>query len=152
MVSRKPDQLRFEPPGDDARCLDYEYCLSVPGSVKVRETESRFEAVLVSGNAVEGYNPGDLLDAVLLASELKVRNWRAGDRFWPSHTKAPKKIKELLHVTGPERRLWPVVVSGTDVVWVRGLSAPTKWCSQRPGCSAVLIRELRIQDGIDFVE
>jgi tRNA(Ile)-lysidine synthetase-like protein len=42
------------------------------------------------------------------ARTLRVRNWRAGDRFWPAHTKVPKKIKELLqelHVAQPERRL-----------------------------------------------
>jgi tRNA(Ile)-lysidine synthase len=152
MVSRKQDQLRFEPPRDDASNLDYEYPLSVPGSVEVRETESLFEVVLVSGNAPEGYNPEDLLDRALLTSELKVRNWRAGDRFWPAHSKAPKKIKELLHVTGQERKLWPVVVSGTDVVWVRGLAAPTQWRSQRLDSGAVLIRELQKQDGNDFAE
>ena len=127
--------------------LEYEYRLSVPGSVDVRETESRFETVLVPGNAAEGYNPEDLLDRTLLASELKVRNWRPGDRFWPAHTKVPKKIKELLqerNVTGPERKLWPVVVSGTDVVWVRGFSAPARL---RPRSdNAVLIREVRAVD------
>ena len=130
------------------RAREYEYRLSVPGSVEVRETESRFEAVLVSGNAAEGYNPEDLLDRSLLAAELKVRNWRPGDRFWPAHTKIAKKIKELLQerqVTGPERKLWPVVVSGTDVVWVRGFPAPSAQLRPRSADdSAVLIREVRL--------
>ena len=63
----------------------------------------------------------------MLGKELRVRNWRAGDRFWPAHTKSPKKIKELLqelHITGSERKLWPVVVQGADVVWVRGFPVP----------------------------
>jgi tRNA(Ile)-lysidine synthase len=146
-VSRKQNELRFEPPRDAATNLDYEYSLAVPGSVEVREIKSRFEAVLVSGNAAEGYNPEDLLDDELLARELKVRNWRPGDRFWPAHTKVAKKIKELLqerHVTGPDRHLWPVVVSGTDVVWVRGLAAPAQWRPQKPNCGVVLIREIQI--------
>jgi tRNA(Ile)-lysidine synthase len=140
VVSRTKGELRFESDAETAK--DYEYCLSVPGSVEVRETQSRFEAVSVPGNAAEGYNPGDLLDATLLAAELKVRNWRPGDRFWPAHTKAAKKIKELLQerqVTGPERKLWPVVVSGTDVVWVRGFPAPTRL--QMGSTKAILIRE-----------
>jgi tRNA(Ile)-lysidine synthase len=141
VVSRTKDELRFE--ADAETVTDYEYCLPVPGSVEVQETETRFEAVLVSGNAAEGYNPGDLLDAASLATELKVRNWRAGDRFWPAHTKAAKKIKELLQerqVTGPERKLWPVVVSGTEVVWVRGFPAPARLRSNK----AVSIREVRL--------
>lgn len=144
MVLRNKGELRFELQSEVPSKLDYEYCLSIPGLVEVRETESRFEAVLVSGNAAKGYNPEDLLDRSLLAGELKIRNWRPGDRFWPAHTKVPKKIKELLqerHVTGPERKLWPVVVSGTDVVWVRGFQAPTKFRPQND--EAVLIREVR---------
>jgi len=144
-VLRNKDELRFELQSGGPIKLDYEYCLSIPGSVEVRETESRFEAVLISGNAGKGYNPEDLLDRSLLAAELKVRNWRPGDRFWPAHTKVPKKIKELLQerqVTGPERKLWPVVVSGTEVVWVRGFQAPSRLRSQ--GDEAVLIREVRL--------
>jgi tRNA(Ile)-lysidine synthase len=145
VVLRNKGELRFELQKVGPNKLDYEYCLSIPGSVEVPETESRFEAVLISGNAAKGYNPGDLLDRALLTSEVRVRNWRPGDRFWPSHTKVPKKIKELLqerHVTGTERKLWPVVVSGTDLVWVRGLPAPTGLLAQ--GDEAVLIREVRL--------
>jgi tRNA(Ile)-lysidine synthase len=80
----------------------------------------------------------------LLREPLVVRNWRSGDRFWPAHTKAPKKIKELLqerHVAQPERRLWPVVLSGDEIVWVRGFSVPAKL---RAGVEneVVVIREL----------
>jgi tRNA(Ile)-lysidine synthase len=146
VVSRKKNELWFESSGDKPRELHYEYRLSVPGSIEVRETESRFEAVLVSGNAGEGYNPEDLLDRTFLAPELKVRNWHAGDRFWPAHTKAAKKIKELLqerHVSGPERKLWPVIVSGTDVVWVRGFSAPARLRNAHD--RAVVLRETALK-------
>jgi tRNA(Ile)-lysidine synthetase-like protein len=84
------------------------------------------------------------LDRALLASEVRIRNWRAGDRFWPWHTKVPKKIKELLqerHVTGRERKLWPVVLSGTDVIWLRGFPAPKGLLAVSD--EAVLIREVR---------
>jgi len=145
VVSRNKGELRFEMQSDTPRKVDYEYRLPVPGSVDVPETESRFEAVLVSGNAAAGYNPEDLLDRALLASDLGVRNWRAGDRFWPAHTKGAKKIKELLQerrVAGLERQLWPVVVSGSDVIWVRGFPASRQL---RPRSQeAVLIREVRM--------
>jgi len=144
MVRRNKGELRFELQEAVPSKLDYEYCLPIPGSVEVRETESRFEAVLISGNAAKGYNPEDLLDRALLASEVRIRNWRAGDRFWPWHTKVPKKIKELLqerHVTGRERKLWPVVLSGTDVIWLRGFPAPKGLLAVSD--EAVLIREVR---------
>ncbi|MGH9578031.1 MAG: tRNA lysidine(34) synthetase TilS, partial [Terriglobales bacterium] len=59
-------------------------------------------------------------------TELVVRNWRAGDRFRPAHTRSPKKVKTLLQerrVASAERRLWPVVLSGTTIVWMRGFPA-----------------------------
>jgi tRNA(Ile)-lysidine synthase len=146
VVSRRTGELWFESKGETREGSDYEYRLSVPGSVEVQEAGSRFEAVLVSGIAARGYNREDLLDRARLATELKVRNWRAGDRFWPAHTKAAKKIKELLqerHATGPERKLWPVVVSGGDVVWVRGFPSPRHMRPQK-GDAAVLIREVEL--------
>ncbi len=153
VVSRNQGRLRFELSPNTTKKLEYEYHLSVPGSVEVRETESRFEAVLVSGNALEGYNPEDLIDGARLGAELKVRNWRPGDRFWPAHTKVAKKIKELLlerHVSGTERKLWPVVVSGTDVVWVRGFPPPARLRSGSVDDTAVLLRETALKECVDF--
>jgi len=124
-VSRTATELRFARADSDKASPDYEYSLRVPGRIKVPETGTWFEAALVSPHG--GYNLDHLLDSAMLGKELRVRNWRAGDRFWPTHTKSPKKIKQLLqelHITGLERKLWPVVVRGADVVWVRGFPAP----------------------------
>ena len=126
---------------------NYEYRLPVPGSIEVPQTGSRFEALLVSPAASEGYNPDDLLDPTRLDGELRVRNWRPGDRFWPAHRKAEKKIKELLeerHLRGMERRRWPVVVDRADLVWVRGFAVPRRLRAENPG-PAVWIREIRLE-------
>ena len=123
--------------------IDYEYVLSVPGSVDIPETGQRMAAVLVKSTDSGQYNRERLLDRELLPPQLRVRNWRAGDRFWPAHTKAPRKIKELLqeqHVTGPERKLWPVLLSGNDVVWLRGFAAPARM-QPRNGSPGVAIEE-----------
>jgi len=140
-------ELQFAKPQAHTGFVNYEYRLTVPGSIEVPPAGSRFEALLVSPGACEGYNPDDLLDPARLEGELLVRNWRPGDRFWPAHRKAPKKIKELLeerHLRGVERRRWPVVVKGTDLVWVRGFAVPRRW---RPhhGSQAVWIREIRLE-------
>jgi len=77
-----------------------------------------------------------------------VRNWRPGDRFWPAHTKSGKKIKELLqehHVTGTPRKAWPVVVSGEEIVWVRGFAVPESHRMKSPGV-AVVIREMPLAE------
>jgi tRNA(Ile)-lysidine synthetase-like protein len=78
-----------------------------------------------------------------------VRNWRPGDRFWPAHTKSPKKIKELLqerHVAQPERRFWPVVVSGDEIIWMRAFPSPAKFRA-KPGQDAILIIEKLLTTG-----
>ena len=146
---RKGNELRFEPVGTTDN-PDYDYCLPVPGRIRVPQAGTCFEATLVPGNAVPGYNPDHLLDRGLLTKELVVRNWRAGDRFRPAHSKSPKKIKELLqeqHVTGRERKFWPVVVSGADVVWLRGFPGPARLQPRDGTKEAVLIRELtRFED------
>src|ERR1700686_3754425 len=90
-----------------------------------------------------GYNADHLLDAESLPGPLRVRNWRPGDRFWPAHTKSPKKIKELLkerQVAQPERGFWPVVVSGNEIVWVRGFLPPARLRAKH-GRAAILIMD-----------
>jgi len=144
---REPASIAFVTPDlrGQERIPDYEYRLPIPGRTAVPELGITMEAVRVSSTAApKEYNPQQLLRADLLRPPLIVRNWRPGDRFWPAHTKAPKKIKELLqerHVAQPERRLWPVVLNGDEIVWVRGFPVPAKL---RAGVEdeAVAIREL----------
>jgi tRNA(Ile)-lysidine synthase len=122
---------------------DYEYELPLPGQVVVNEAGSSIKARPVPAGAEGAYNPDHLLDAASLPGPLRVRNWRPGDRFWPAHTKSPKKIKELLqerHVAQQERRFWPVVVSGDQIVWMRGFPVPAK-LRATPGRAAILIEE-----------
>src|SRR5437016_1011368 len=120
MASIDKGELKFEPAPQISESIhDYRYLLSVPGKVAVAETGTLFEVVLISAENSEACNAENLLDSGVAAGELTVRNWRPGDRFWPAHTKGPKKVKELLqekHVTGEERKLWPVIVSGDEIV------------------------------------
>ncbi len=128
----------------DAFPANYEYTLTIPGAIDIPEIRTRFEVVYLPAASQQGYNPDDFLNAALLDRKLCVRNWRGGDRFWPIHSKAPKKMKELLqekHITGAERRLWPVVTSADEIVWVRGFP-PSHSHSPKTGEAAVLIREL----------
>lgn len=145
-VSRSQQELRFQRAESPLQPIDYEYNLSLPGSVLVPEAGARIEAVLIRGDAGVGLNPGDLLDPAALATGMVVRNWRAGDRFWPAHSKAPKKIKELLqekHIAGAVRRLWPVVACGSKVVWVRGLPGPAE-LQAKNGAEGALIQEVTL--------
>ncbi|MBV9482494.1 MAG: tRNA lysidine(34) synthetase TilS [Acidobacteria bacterium] len=129
----------------------YELRLTVPGEVEIPEIGSRLQAIRIEAGERSPHCDSDhLFDPALLAKDLTVRSWRPGDRFWPAHTRAAKKVKELLEkrrVHGFERSLWPVVLSGNEVIWVRGFRGRAH---MRPmaGEAAVLIREL---DGIKAV-
>lgn len=142
-ASRGRGQLRFERNVREV-AGDYEYSLPIPGRVRVLEVSLWVEAVLVPGDAMQGYNPEHLLDRTKLGAELRIRNWHAGDRFWPAHTKAPKKIKELLQrreLSGVERKRWPVAVSEGEIVWLRGFPAAEPLRAGSGG-EAVVIREV----------
>jgi tRNA(Ile)-lysidine synthase len=144
VVSRNQHGLRFARAGPKPTAPDYEYRLPLPGRILIPEAGMWLEAVRVPAGAGAGYNPDHLLDAALVSNELRVRNWRAGDRFWPAHTKAPRKIKELLeprHLRGAERKLWPVVVSQDEIVWVRGFPASERLRPRAEGQEALVIRE-----------
>jgi len=137
-------EKRVELPGDwDAciverelrlqkRCLteqeeNYEFALPVPGEVEVPAAGLTIAARLLE------FREGNLLDPGQIGS-LRVRNWRPGDRYWPVHTRGPKKLKELLqarHVPAEARAHWPVVVTevggGEQIVWVPGFAFPEQF-------------------------
>ena len=154
-VSKAAGKLCFEHESHPSAkvAANFEYALSIPGQITVAEIQSEFHASLIPAASVEGYNPQDLenlMDAQLLAQKLQVRNWREGDRFWPAHTKAPKKIKELLQerkVIGPQRKVWPVIVSGSEIVWMRGFPPPAHLRSKTGTSSAVKIEEISLTQG-----
>ena len=128
-----------------ATATDYEYRVNIPGQVNIPELGLTIQILQLSAGDAAGYNPDQLFDAKLLPRELKIRNWRPGDRFWPAHTKAPKKIKELLqerHISGAARKLWPVVDGVDEVIWIRGFSVPARFRPQAETIEVAVIREL----------
>jgi tRNA(Ile)-lysidine synthase len=139
-ASWQKDEIIFQRHHDEPS--DYDYDLPVPGKVEVAEAQLAIEALIVCH---EGKHQAGLLDLRSARGRLVIRNWRAGDRFWPVGTKAPKKIKELLQdrrITGEEKKLWPVVAVSGEVVWVRGLGVRRDWIAK--GAEGVLISESQL--------
>jgi tRNA(Ile)-lysidine synthase len=141
---------------------DYSYTLPVSGQVVVRELNcticarlvqpdnaDRLEAEKVSGEPTKArYNRDQLLNPDKLPSELTIRNWRPGDRFWPAHTATPHKIKELLqkkHISGQQRESWPVALNGDEIVWVKGFAVARQYRAAENG-PALLIEVHEIGD------
>ena len=128
---------------------NYCYSLPIPGEVAVPEAGITLRTRLISDGKQKpsSYNGATLLEASLLGSELKVRNWRAGDKFFPAHTQSPKKVKELLqagrlgHEISPaERKAWPVIESAGQIIWMRSFPASQLFAGNSG--DAVLIEEI----------
>jgi tRNA(Ile)-lysidine synthetase-like protein len=141
-------ELQFSPTAASPGRQDFSCRLKIPGEVTIAVLGSTIRARVLdaSQEAISRYNPA-LLDRAQLESELIVRNWRAGDRYFPAHTQAPKKVKQLLQtgrigqpLAPAERQLWPVVESAGQIVWMRGFAVPAAF-AHRSG-DAVLIEEV----------
>jgi tRNA(Ile)-lysidine synthase len=152
MAARSFRELQFGPVKEYAQGRDYQYALPVPGEVAVPELGSIIRVRLFprGESPISGYNAGSLLDRAQLAPELTVRNWRAGDCFFPAKTRSPKKLKELLEagrlgqrLSLAQRKAWPVVESAGQIVWVRGYASPEKLAVPAgKNQEAVLIEEI----------
>jgi tRNA(Ile)-lysidine synthase len=124
---------------------NYEYVLPVPGRVEVPELGVRIEAQVVDAAGVAEDARGQLLDLERMPRAVLIRNWRPGDRFWPAHTAAAKKVKELLsdhHATGTGKKLWPVAIAeGCGLVWMRGFPVPASFRAPAGASKVIWIRE-----------
>jgi tRNA(Ile)-lysidine synthase len=157
VASRTFRELQFAPDAvasGEQEASDYSVRLTVPGEAEVLELGTLFRATLIHPGDLEisRYNPATLLNSALLGPEVTVRNWRAGDRYFPAHTQSPRKVKELLQpgrlgkpVSEVERRLWPVVESGGRIVWIRGFPVPGEFAYHEG--TAVLIEERESNSG-----
>jgi tRNA(Ile)-lysidine synthase len=147
IVTRHGDELRFRKYSEAAS--DYQYDLPVPGKVTVVEAGIELETFVVNGaSEAQRCRPQHLVDSRFAQRGWVARNWRAGERFWLAHTKEPKKIKELLqdrHITGDEKQHWPVIASGDEIIWVRGLGVRRDFQSNGP--TGVAINEVPIPMG-----
>ncbi len=126
---------------------DYQYHLALPGQISVPELGISIEARMVNVGSDPEDRREQLLDLERIGAEVVIRNWRAGDRYWPAHTSVEKKVKELLsdlHVSGPEKKLWPVAVAReSQIVWMRGFAVPEAFRAQTG--TAILIREVELR-------
>ena len=142
-------ELQFSPAKEDTALLDYQYLLAIPGEVTVRELGSVIRARVIDSRQQAQCCSTSLLNRSMLATQVTVRNWRAGDRFFPANTRSPKKLKELLQagrlgqqLSPVERRMWPLIESEGQIIWVRGFAAPAALMAEEG--DAVVIEEITL--------
>lgn len=134
-VERSFRTIRFAARRAGERCA-YDLPLSVPGSTALPgRGDGVICARLLTVPATQGlYNETDsaLLDWDRIPRLLRVRNWRAGDRYRPVGRGSSRKIKELFRraqVSAWRRTGWPVVTaadtpdSREQIVWAREFGA-----------------------------
>ena len=113
--------------------------------IEVPELGACIEARVVDSSSVPEPDYRQLLSPERIPKKVLIRNWRAGDRYWPAHTAAAKKVKELLsdrHATGAQKKLWPVAVAeGCELVWMRGFAVPAALRAPAGAAEAIWIRE-----------
>jgi tRNA(Ile)-lysidine synthase len=134
---------------DDA----YNYPVEVPGEVGVPALGSTFGFKIVELQGLpEEYNKiaGSAIDPQKLRHGLFLRSWRAGDQFWPSGSRELRKLKELFRqrkIPLRQRRLWPVLECGEQIVWVRGYPPAAPVAASRESRAVLLIEEARAPQG-----
>jgi len=149
IVRRRRDELLLESDGKstEASSANYDYVIAIPGTIEVPELGVCIEVMVTEIERVPESERGSLLNPQLIPEKLLIRNWRAGDRYWPAHTSEAKKVKELLsdrHATGAEKKLWPVAVAnGCGLIWMRGFAVPTAFNPASGATKAIWIRELQ---------
>ncbi len=145
-LRRARHELLLEPEAPLNQAADYEYPLPVPGLVEIPELGTQIEARIVDAAAVPENERGQLLNIELIPRQIFIRNWRAGDRYWPAHTFAGKKVKEMLsdrHVTGTQKKLWPVAAAeGCGLIWLRDFAVPEAFRAPAGARQAIRIREI----------
>jgi len=150
-IFRSFNWLRMAPPAlDNLDNRNYRLPLPVPGAVRlpgqkvVLHTELS-ENTNVTETSKDVYNGCvGCLDWNRISGPLEVRNWRPGDQYQPVGHSGAEKIKVLFHqarVPLWERRHWPVVTMGDEILWARRFGAAAGLAAS-PGSGPVLsIRE-----------
>lgn len=125
---------------------DFAYPVKVPGELTVSQLNRIFRFKIVRAEELpQAYNERKTagLDPQKLRGKLVLRNWRAGDAFWPLGSQKLRKLKELFRayrIPRDQRRLWPVMESGDQIVWVRGFP-PGSDVAAPEGSGEILIVE-----------
>ena len=92
----------------------------------------------------ETNSTGAVLDRGRLCVPLVLRNWGPGDSMQPLGHRKRHKLARLLNKIGVSRwkkKLWPVLTTGGQIAWVRGLGASHEFAAGNETREGVVITE-----------
>lgn len=88
-----------------------------------------------------------ILDLDALQPPLVLRSWRAGDSYRPRGRRKTRKLKEMFlaaRVRREDREGWPVLESGGQIVWAKGMEPADGFCAQEGTRVGILIEERKL--------
>jgi len=146
-VWRSLDWLRFARAGEQGEECGYRIGVRLPG--RYRPPGANFLLCFELREQAEpesGYNTErSRLDWGRISGPLELRNWRPGDRYRPLGHAAAVKLKELFQraeIPLWERRKWPIMTTGTQIVWVRGFGPAAEYAARPADPVALEVYEL----------
>jgi len=115
---------------------DFDYELQIPGQIHIPEIGRTFRASIVS---IDGKWDREAVfaDGSELGHYVRIRNWKPGDYYRPVGLPAGKlkKLFQRARIPRSQRHRWPVVVTGSSIVWVASFPISREFaprgCSQR---------------------
>jgi len=128
----------------NARPPEFVYKVEIPSTIEVPEIGLSITFKIVgTKDSDRGYNKGEWpeLNPQRMPERLIFRNWRQGDRYCPSGSQKPVKVKELFRrhrVPLSERQHSPVLDSERGIVCARGLPAAA-WAAAEKGSGRILV-------------
>ncbi|HYX00252.1 MAG TPA: tRNA lysidine(34) synthetase TilS, partial [Candidatus Elarobacter sp.] len=132
---------------------EYEYKIDLAESdieVRVAELGCVFRLRVIDWPSKRGETSTDgaVLDRDRLRFPIVLRNWRPGDRLRPTGHRKAHRLKRLLnerHVSRWERDGWPVLASGSDLVWTRGLPVAAEYAANERTRAGIVIAEEKFE-------
>jgi tRNA(Ile)-lysidine synthetase-like protein len=92
----------------------------------------------------------DVVDRERAGDSLTLRNWRPGDSYTPAGRSGATKIKTLFQETRIplwERRRWPVIARGNQIVWTRRFGVAEEFSAGPHSAQGFVIRERTSESG-----
>jgi tRNA(Ile)-lysidine synthase len=135
VVIRSFDWLRFTPPGRPSRPEPIHP--KVPGRYPWPGGAAQVCFEIAEGNRARTGCASLKLREGRLPAPLELRSWSAGDHYRPAGHSRDQKIKELFQaarIPSWRRQFWPIVASGSKILWVRGFGAAAELAAEdQPG-------------------
>jgi tRNA(Ile)-lysidine synthase len=85
-----------------------------------------------------------------LPATLELRGWRPGDQYCPAGRAHRQKVKEMFQtarIPSWQRRDWPIVSNGSQIVWARGFGAAAEFTAGGEPGPVLRIWEVEVEEG-----